>query len=58
MLRQGNDVAHAAKCVMLADELHTSTARIDDERRRATEEANSYTTMTNDLLTKLTTTPE
>ncbi len=58
VLRQGNDVAHAAKCVMLADELHTSTARIDDERRRATEEANSYTTMTNDLLTKLTTTPE
>lgn len=54
VLVQGNDVAHAARCVMLAEELNTTSTALNEHLRRATEQATAYTTMTNDLLGRLT----
>ena len=55
VLIQGSDVAHAATCVQLAEELNTHGEALDERVHAATAEATTYTTMTNDLLARLTT---
>jgi hypothetical protein len=55
VLIQGSDVAHAAHCVQLAQELNTSGQTLEERIRAATEEARRYATLTNDLLGRLTT---
>jgi hypothetical protein len=55
VLVQGSDVAHAARCVQLADELITHGHTLDERIQAATDEAAAYTTMTNELLGRLTT---
>ena len=54
VLDQGQDVAHAARCVQLAEELNQHNAALDETVQRATDEAATYTTMTTDLLARLT----
>ena len=55
VLVQGSDVAHAANCVQLAEELNTHGNTLEERVQAATTEATTYTTMTNDLLARLTT---
>jgi len=55
VLTQGADVVHAANCVAIADDLTTKGTGLDEHTKRATEEAKNYTSMTNDLLGRLTT---
>lgn len=56
VLAEGRDVQHAAKCVLIADELELRGQQVADRVRQAKDEATSYAKLTTELLSRLTST--
>ena len=55
VLAKGADLQHAAKCVLIAEELDNHGKEMDAQLKAATDQARSYTTITNTLLARLNT---
>jgi hypothetical protein len=53
LLIEGRDVAHAATCVLLADDLNASADALTRRTRAATEQTTTYQHLTDDLLNRL-----
>jgi ABC-type transporter Mla subunit MlaD len=53
VLAKGNDLQHAAKCVLIADSLHQHGEEIDQTLRQAKTTATQYTATTNGLLARI-----
>jgi hypothetical protein len=55
VIAKGADLEHAAKCVLIAEELHTHGTDIDAQLKTAKEQAATYAKVTNGLLARINT---
>jgi hypothetical protein len=55
VIAKGADLAHAAKCVLIAEELHTHGTDLDTQLKTAKDQATAYASMTNGLLSRINT---
>ena len=53
VLAKGSDLQHAAKCVLIADELHAHGEDLDNQIQMAKQAATQYATTTNGLLARI-----
>jgi hypothetical protein len=54
VLAKGSDLQHAAKCVLIADDLHTNGEDLNRQLAQAKQDADQYATTTNALLARIT----
>jgi len=53
VLTKGADLEHAAKCIIIAEELQTHGQDVDAQLKAAKEQANNYAKLTNNLLARI-----